>query len=75
MKPCRYKLEGEETLYSLVILNNLLAMKEQMQIVSLTSQSPIGGKKSYNYRTVASSLEVVRPYCIMMTTTPTFAYS
>ena len=27
------------------------------------------------YRTVASSLEVVRPYCIVITTTPTFAHS
>ena len=26
-------------------------------------------------RTVASSLEVVRPYCVVITTTPTFAYS
>ena len=26
-------------------------------------------------RTVASSLEVVRPYCIVITTTPTFAHS
>ena len=26
-------------------------------------------------RTVASSLEVVRPYCVVITTTPTFAHS
>ena len=26
-------------------------------------------------RTVASSLEVVRPYCIVLTTTPTFTHS
>ena len=26
-------------------------------------------------RTVASSLEVVRPYCVVLRTTPTFAYS
>ena len=27
------------------------------------------------YRTVASSLEVVRPYCVVITTTPTSAHS
>ena len=27
------------------------------------------------FRTVASSLEVVRPYCVVITTTPTFTYS
>ena len=26
-------------------------------------------------KTVASSLEVVRPYCVVITTTPTFSYS
>ena len=26
-------------------------------------------------RTLASSLEVVRPYCVVITTTPTFAHS
>ena len=29
----------------------------------------------YIYRAVASSLEVVRPYCVVITTTPTFAYA
>ena len=34
-----------------------------------------GVRYVYTSRTVASSLEVVRPYCVVITTTPTFAHS
>ena len=36
--------------------------------ISYLSYSPLA-------RTVASSLKVVRPYCVVITTTPTFAHS
>ena len=75
-EPTTYCIEHQRTTHALELeLRQNAIISRYLNSLGVETFLMNNAASSSPSRTVASSLEVVRPYCVVVTTTPTFTYS